>query len=163
MNPVGSSPHQTAITLPSDTEIRIERLFDASRDLVFRTLTNPALISQWYGPRPLKTTVEEMDVRVGGKWRFLTQDPDGNEFGFSGEYLELDPPRRLVQTWVFEPYPDAESVETMELFPEGDCTRLVVLVRHKTKENRDGHYNSGMEEGLLDTYTRLDDLLARQP
>ncbi len=103
-----------------------------------------------------------MDVRVGGKWRFVLAMHDGTEHGFNGEYLELDPPRRMVQTFCYEPIPGAESVETAVLEPIEGGTRLRVLIRHKSQENRDGHLNSGMEFGLRQSYDALETLLAEQ-
>jgi uncharacterized protein YndB with AHSA1/START domain len=103
-----------------------------------------------------------MDVRVGGKWRIVMTDSSGREVAFSGEYLGVKPPASLRQTWRFEPIPGAESIETMTLENRGETTRLVTLVKHNSKENLQGHLASGMEEGMRETYERLDELLARR-
>src|SRR3989475_9173215 len=93
------------ITTPNDTEIRIERTFDAPRDLVFRAYTDAKLLSQWMGPRKYKMTIEQMDVRPGGRWHFTHIDTDGTKYGFNGEYLDIIRPWRILPTWNFESIP----------------------------------------------------------
>ncbi|HWG90531.1 MAG TPA: SRPBCC family protein [Candidatus Thermoplasmatota archaeon] len=145
----------TKMTLPSDTEIQFERTFNAPRELVWRAFTDPALIVQWLGPSRLKTIVEHMDVRPGGKWRFIHVDTDGTEYGFHGDFLEVVRPERIKQTWVFEGFPDASSIETATLTEREGRTTVVSHARYKSKEHRDGHLNAGMEEGALESYDRL--------
>jgi uncharacterized protein YndB with AHSA1/START domain len=111
----------TKWTYVSDREVKIERVFDAPRDLVFRAYTDPGLIPRWWGPGYLTTTVEQMDVRPGGTWRYVQRDPDGNEYAFHGEYREVDPPARLVSTFEFEGAPgaimvDSAAFEDLEVF-----------------------------------------------
>lgn len=153
--------HPVTVTLPNDLEIHISREFDAPRDLVFRMWTEPKHLRNWWGHCIMEMTVCEMDVRVGGTWRIVQRMPDGQEHGFHGEYLEVVRPERLVQTFIYEPFPDNGAVETgtWEELP-GGRTRFTGIVRHKTKEGRDGHAQSGMEIGLTESYARLDDLLA---
>lgn len=156
---IGQSKDDTTLTLPSDTEILIKRTFQAPRALVWKAMTTPEHVRQWYGPRSTEITDCAMDVRVGGKWRLVMRSPDGSLVAFSGVYKEIQAPSRIVQTWRFEPIPDAESVETMTLEERDGRTFLTTLVKHKSKENRDGHLHSGMEPGMRDTFSRLDELL----
>src|SRR2546425_9155377 len=100
-----ASSFATKVTLPSDTEILITREFDAPRDLVFKAMTDPDLIPRWWGPRAYTTEVDQMDVRPGGKWRFINRTPDGAAHGFPGEDREIVPPERIVQTFEYEPMP----------------------------------------------------------
>ena len=150
------------ITTPTEREIRIEREFDAPRDRVFAIYTDPALIPEWYGPRGTTTIVDEMDVRTGGRWRFVMRNADGGESGFRGAYREITAPERIVQTFEWEPMAGHVSVETAT-FEDigGDRTRVVTTAIFHTTEERDGMLASGMEGGLNETYARLDELLAR--
>lgn len=157
---MSGSPSGLTITLPSDLEIVMTREFAAPRRLVFDAFTRPEHIRKWWGPRFLTMSVCEVDLRVGGAWHFVQRGPDGQEFGFRGVYLEIAPPERLVHTFIYEPMPEHDAVVTV-LFQEKNLrTTLTETTRHKTKHGRDGHLNSGMEEGLTDSYARLDELLA---
>jgi uncharacterized protein YndB with AHSA1/START domain len=153
--------NKATVTKPSDREFRIERVFDAPRDRVFATLTDPALIPDWWGPRGTTTIVEEMDPKRGGKWRFLMRNSDGSETRFGGTYREVSPPERIVQTFEWSGMPGHVSVETATLEDLGEQTKVVtVSIFHRTEE-RDGMLNSGMERGMNETYERLDEVLAR--
>jgi uncharacterized protein YndB with AHSA1/START domain len=150
------------ITTPGEREIRIERVFDAPRDKVFSLYTDPALIPEWWGPRDQTTIVDEMDVRAGGSWRFISRGPDGSESAFRGAYREVTPPERLVQTFEWEPMAGHVSVETATFDDLGDGrTKVTTVSVFDTTEERDGMLASGMERGLNETYQRLDELLAR--
>ncbi len=149
------------VTTPSDREIRIERVFDAPRDRVFAVYTDPDLIPQWWGPRGTEATVDAMDVRAGGSWRFVVRTADGSETGFRGTYREVTPPERIVQTFEWEGMPGHVSFETATFEDLGDRTRVVTVSIFHTPEERDGMLASGMEKGLNETYRRLDELLAR--
>ncbi len=149
------------ITTPSDREIRIEREFDAPRDLVFATITDPELIPQWWGPRGTTAVVDQMDVSPGGSWRFVIHDSDGVETAFRGTYREVAPPERVVQTFEWEGMPGHVAVETAVFEDLGDRTRLITTTLFHTTEERDGMLSSGMEKGANETYERLDELLAR--
>jgi uncharacterized protein YndB with AHSA1/START domain len=151
------------ITTPADREIHIERVFDAPRDRVFATFTDPALIPEWWGPRDTTAVVDQMDVRAGGSWRFVIRNADGSETGFRGTYREVTPPERIVQTFEWEGMPGHVSVETATFEDLGDRTRLVTTSIFHTTEERDGMLGSGMEGGLNETYARLDEVLARNP
>ena len=152
---------RATVTKPSDREFRVERVFDAPRDRVFATLTNPGLIPEWWGPRDTTTIVEEMDPKRGGKWRFLMRDSDGGETRFSGTYREVSPPERIVQTFEWSGMPGHVSVETATLEDLGEQTKVVTVSVFHLTEERDGMLDSGMERGMNETYDRLDEVLAR--
>jgi uncharacterized protein YndB with AHSA1/START domain len=154
---------KTKVTTPTDREIVITRIFDAPRELVFRTMLDPALVPRWWGPARLKTKVEKMDVRPGGAWRYIQWEPDGTEYGFHGEYREIVPPEKAVQTFEFEGMPGHVSVDTATYEDTGDGrTKFTAASRFDTKEDRDGMLGSGMEEGVSETYDRLEALLAER-
>ena len=151
---------ETKVTLPSDTEILITREFDAPRDLVFNAMTDPDLIPRWWGPRGYTTEVDTMDVRPGGKWRFVHRTPDGTAHGFRGEYREVVPPERIVQTFEYEPMAGHIFVETATFTEHDGRTLLTVRSVAPSKEDRDGMIQSGMEKGLVETHDRFAELLA---
>lgn len=156
---------KTVITAkPGKQEILISREFDAPRELVFRAYTGRDLIPQWWGPGYLTTAIEELNLRPGGAWRFVQRDAEGNEFGFHGVFHEVTVPERIIDTFEFEGLPEAGHVilETVrfEALP-GNKTKLNVQSVFQSVEDRDGMLNSGMEEGLNESYQRLDKLLAR--
>lgn len=148
------------VTTPSEREIVITREFDAPAALVWDAMTTPSLVLRWWGPvwAPLETC--DIDLRVGGSWRYVSRAEDGSELGWHGTYREIEAGTRIVSTEVFEGFPDAESVNTMTLTDLGGVTRLQTVVLHTSREHRDGHLQSGMEAGMQDTFNRLDDLLA---
>lgn len=151
-----------AVTTPTDRTIHIEREFDAPRDRVFAVYTDPGLIPEWWGPRATTVTVEEMDVRVGGRWRFAVVDSDGNATAFGGAYREIVENERIVQTFEWDGMPGYVSVETATFIDLGERTRVITDSLFFTTEERDGMLGSGMEGGLNETYQRLDELLARR-
>jgi len=155
--------HTTSITTPSDTEIRIERTFDAPRELVWEAFTDPDLLPEWLGPRRMTMTVDELDVRPGGSYRFTHRDSEGNEFVFFGEFREVEEPELIVRTFGWEGMPGKISVERAEFEElDGGRTRIVVTSSFDSKEDRDGMLQSGMESGVLDSHERLDELFARR-
>lgn len=153
---------ETTFTYDRDQlTVVIERVFDAPREVVWQTITSPDLIPRWWGPEEYPTRVEEMDVRVGGAWRFISMDDQGNEMPFSGVYKVIDAPVRLTQTFNFEPIgPGHESTET-SLLEElaGGKTRMTVTAVYGTLEDYDGMIASGMEGGARETWERLAVLL----
>ena len=155
--------NQTTITAePGKQEIVITREFDAPRELVFKTIMNPELVPQWWGPRYLTTIVDKMDVRPGGQWRFINRDAEGNEYAFHGVYHEVLAPERVVDTFEFEGLPETGHVtlETMRLEElPGGRTRLVTQSVFQSVADRDGMLQSGMESGVNDTNDRLEELL----
>jgi uncharacterized protein YndB with AHSA1/START domain len=149
-------------TTLSDLEILEERVFDAPRELVFKTFTDPTLIPQWWGPRDSTTTVDRMDVRPGGSWRFINRGGDGTEHPFSGVYREVEPSTRLVYTFNYEPLPgNHELLETVTFEELDGKTKMVDHLRFLTVEDRDGMLQSGMEKGANETMDRMAELLAR--
>jgi uncharacterized protein YndB with AHSA1/START domain len=147
------------VTTPSDREIRIERIFNATRDRVWRAITDPQLVAQWWG-RGNKLVIERMDVVKGGHWRFVEHAPDGVQ-GFEGRYREVTPQERVVQTFSWDGMPGYVAVETVVLEDLGDGrTRIINTSLFHTTEERDGMLNSGMEQGLNQSYAALDALLA---
>jgi uncharacterized protein (TIGR03086 family) len=148
------------VTLPSDHEILITRTFDAPAALVWQALTTPRHLLRWWGPTWCPLVACDVDLRVGGSWRYVARGQDGNELAWHGTYRDIEPVRRIVSTEVFEGFPDAESVNTTTLDEDGGVTTLRTLVRHASKEFRDGHIASGMEGGMQETFDRLDDLLS---
>jgi uncharacterized protein YndB with AHSA1/START domain len=153
-----SNRHGSAvITLPSDTEILITRAFDAPAALIFKAWTTPELIKQWWGFDTSEWLVCEMDLRVGGQWRYVIRDR-GMEVGFHGEIRELDAPYRMVSTEVYEGFPDAGSVNTMTLDEVDGVTTMTTLIQHELQEHRDAQLASGMESGMQVSYNRLEDV-----
>ena len=149
------------VTTPSDQEIRMTRLFDAPRHLVFEAMTKPEHMKQWWGRlgEGYSVPVCEIDLRPGGAWRFVNRHPKG-EVVFYGEYREVTPPSRLVFTEIFEQFPDSVSVVTAEFTDERGKTRLTATVRYPSLEVRDMVLASGMAHGAGISYDRLEDLLA---
>lgn len=147
-------------TTPSNREIVITRVFDAPRELIFKTITDPALIPRWWGPRDHTTRVDTMDVRPGGQWRFVSTDAGGNEYAFRGEYREITPPEQIVQTFEFEGFPGHISVETMRLVEHDGKTTVSTTALFDTVEERDGMLQSGMEAGATESWDQLAELLA---
>lgn len=154
----------------ADTEIVIEagrqdivitRVFDAPRDLVFRVCTDPDLIPQWWGRRQDETVVDVMEVRPGGRWRFLNRDAEGNEFAFRGVYHDVVAPDRLVQTFEFEGAPGHVALDTFTLEQVDEGTRVVAQSVFQTVEARDAMVASGMEEGARELWDRLAELVER--
>jgi uncharacterized protein YndB with AHSA1/START domain len=151
----------TTFTTPSDREIRMTRVFDAPRELVFQAHTDPNQIPHWWGPRGMTTTVDTMDVRPGGAWRFVQRDPEGNEYGFRGEYREVVPPERLVYTFEFEGMPGHVLVETTTFEEHGGKTTVSSTALFDSVAGRDGMLESGMESGAIESWDRLEELLGR--
>jgi len=145
------------VTLPADDQILITREFDAPRDLVFKAWTTPELVARWWAGDRGKVTSIEIDLRVGGTWRYVMEASDGGfEVAFHGEYREIVPSDRLVTTEVFEGMPDAAAVDRLTLTEEDGRTQLSLLVQHTCKEHRDAHIESGMEDGMQEAMDALE-------
>jgi len=147
------------VTLPSDREILITRVFEAPVGVVWQAITEPRHLLRWWGPTWCPLVECTVDLRVGGDWRYVCRNQDGTELGWHGTYLDIEPGRRIVSTEVFEGFPDAASENTMTLEEVEGGTRLQTRVLHATTESRDGHIASGMETGMQQTFDRLDGLL----
>jgi uncharacterized protein YndB with AHSA1/START domain len=154
-----SSSAISTLTLPSEREIVMTRVFNAPRQLVFKAYTDPNLIPRWWGPRRYTTVVDKLDVRVGGAWRFVQHDDAGHEFGFHGEFREIAPPERLVQTFEFEAMAGHVVQDTIVFEDLGAQTRVTVTSLFASPEDRDGMLQSGMEEGANESNERLEELL----
>ena len=152
-------PNRAAVTTPSDREFRVERIFDAPRDRVWRAMTDPELVAQWWG-RGNRLVVERDEVVRGGHWRYVEHGPDGVH-GFEGRYREVDPPRRMERTFEWDGMPGHVSVETVTLEELGDGrTRLVSVSLFHTTADRDGMLGAGMEGGVNESFAALDRVLA---
>ena len=150
------------VTTPSATEVRMTRVFDAPRALVFEAMTKPEHVKEWWGRlgEGYSVPVCEIDLCVGGKWRFVNRHPKG-EVTFYGEYKEIAPPGRLVFTEIFAEHPDNPSIVTTVFSEEGTKTRMIVTVDYGSKEVRDVVLGTGMARGAGISYDRLDDLVRK--
>ena len=156
-----SEKRKFKISFPSETELVMEREFDAPRELVFQAHLDPKAIPLWWGPRAYATVVEEMDVRPGGKWRFVQRGEDGQTITFFGEYRQISPPDKFVNTFGFEGMPGEPGEEEYNFIDLGNGrTLLRTYSKFKTKEELEGVLQSGMEWGANETYDRLDEYLA---
>lgn len=151
----------TTYTTPSDREIGMTRVFNAPRELVYQAYTDPNHVPHWWGPRRMTTTVNTMDVRPSGAWRVVQRDPEGNEYGFRGEYREVVPPERLVYTFEFEGMPGHILVETVTFEEQDGKTTVTSTALFDSVEGRDGMLESGMESGAIESWDRLEELLER--
>lgn len=145
-------------------ELVFERVFDAPRELVWRVMTDPARVTNWWGPRGYTTTVVEMDVRPGGHYRWINHTTGGEDAPFKGEYLEVDPPARMVQTQIYDVpgLEDHVAVNTMTLEDlGGGRTRMVSRSSFPSVEDLQGALAMGMIGGALDTYDRLAEEIAK--
>ena len=149
------------VTLPADTQILITRVFDAPTHLVWKAWTTPELVRRWWHANRGEMTVCEIDLRVGGTWRYAMDVEGFGEVGFHGEYREIVPNERLVSTEVYEGIPDAEehaALDTLTLEEVDGRTTMTVLVEHPTKQGRDAHVESGMEAGMQDAMDLLEEV-----
>jgi uncharacterized protein YndB with AHSA1/START domain/predicted enzyme related to lactoylglutathione lyase len=147
------------LTTPTDRTLRIERIFAAPRERVWAAMTDPAQVAQWWG-RGNPLTIERLEVRRGGHWRFVEHTPDGQKHGFEGRFREVTPPRRIAQTFEWDGMPGHVAINETELEDLGDGrTRLIVVSLFSSREERDGMMQSGMEGGMNQSYRALDQLL----
>jgi uncharacterized protein YndB with AHSA1/START domain len=149
------------VTLPADDQIKVVREFDAPANLVYRAVTEPELVKRWWGAQRGAMTVAEIDLRVGGKWRYVMDASNGQEVGFHGEFRDIVPNERIVQTEAYEGIPDPDesaNVNTMTLVEADGRTTMEVLIQCVNKESRDMQIASGMEEGMQESYDDLEDV-----
>ncbi len=154
----------TSFTVSRETlEVVTTHIFDAPREIVWKVYTDPSLIPEWWGPRNLTTIVDRMDVKAGGAWRYVQRDEQGNEHAFSGVYKEVKEPQLISDTFNYEPMgPGHELTETLRLEAlPGGKTRATSTSHYKTTEDLEGMLQSGMEEGAIESYNRLDELLQK--
>jgi uncharacterized protein YndB with AHSA1/START domain len=154
------SSRTAKVTLPADDQVLITREFDAPKHLVYKAWTTPELVGRWWHANRGEVKSIEIDLRVGGGWRYVMETPDGLEVAFHGEYRELVADERIVSTEVYEGFPDGEAVDTLTLSEENGRTTLTILVQHTSREHRDAHIESGMEDGLQDALDLLEQVAA---
>jgi uncharacterized protein YndB with AHSA1/START domain len=146
------------VTTPTDREIVMTRVFDAPRQMVFDAFSKPELLKRWFGPRGWSLAVCEVDLRVGGTFRFVLRGPDGHEMGMRGVYREITPPERSVHMESFDDYP-GESEVTMVLVEQAGKTTMTATVLYPSREVRDAVIQSGMEHGAAESYDKLAEML----
>ena len=151
--------HELNLTLSSDREISMTRVFNAPARVLFDVWTKPEHVRKWYGVRQTTVTVCDIDLRVGGAWRWVVAR-NGMEVAFSGVFREIDPPRRLQRTEVFEAMPGAESLVTLTFNEKDGQTTLTLNMLFKSKQDRDVALKSGMELGIKECFQKIDDLVA---
>src|SRR5436189_7773 len=153
-----ASKGTAVVTLPTNTQILITREFEAPKHLVYQAWTTPALIKRWWSAKRGEVMAADVDLRVGGTWRWVMVTDDGFEVAFHGAYHELIPNERIAYTEVYEGMPeaDAEALNTLTLTEKDGRTTLSILVQHKSQEHRDAHINSGMESGMQDALDLLE-------
>lgn len=149
----------SAVKLLSDTEIEMSRVFNAPRALVWAAYTEPQHVANWWGLRSSTTIVDQMDVRPGGKWRYVQRGEDGSEYAFRGEYVEVAPPEKLAYTFEFEPMPGHVVTDYLIFEDLGEQTRVTARSVFASKADRDGMIESGMESGANESWDRLEELL----
>jgi uncharacterized protein YndB with AHSA1/START domain len=151
-----TASRKATVTLPADDQILITREFDAPKALVYKAWTTPELVRRWWSAKRGEVTVAEIDLRVGGTWRYVMIADGGLEVAFHGEYREIVPNERLVSTEVYEGMPEAEALDTLTLSESEGRTTMTILVQHASKEHRDAHIESGMEDGMQDALDLLE-------
>ena len=163
---MSTTNNRAKLTLPTDQRILIEREFDAPPHLVYRAWTTPELVKRWWHAKRGEVTVAEIDLRVGGRWRYVMVTEGGSEVGFHGEYQEIVPDQRLVSTEFYEGIPegvseqDATTVNTATFAEAGQGTMVTLLIQASSKASRDAIIESGMEDGLQDALELLEQLAA---
>lgn len=156
-----SSSVSSPITTLSDREVSMTRHFSASPDRVYEAYTDPAIITRWWGLQEFQTSVSHLDPRPGGSWRFVQTDPaDGSELVFHGEFRDVVPGDRLVNTWQFEGMPDLVMVDTTRFEAVDGGTRVTVVSSFDSIDQRDAMLASGLEGGANDLWDRLEAVLA---
>ena len=145
-----TSSGTATVTLPTEEQILIRREFEAPKHLVYKAWTTPELVKRWWSGNRGEMTIAEIDLRVGGAWRYVMVTDEGFEVAFHGEYREIVPNERIVSTEVYEGMPEGEALNTVTLTETEGRTTLTVLVQHSSKEARDAHIDSGMETSMQD-------------
>lgn len=153
-----TNDRRATVTTPTDTQILITREFDAPRHLVYLAFTTPELLRRWWHANRAEITDIEMDVRVGGRYRWAAKAlSNGFEFDFHGEYREVVPDERLAYSEIYSGFPDSVAESTATFEEKDGRTFAEILVQHPNQEARDGHLNSGMEDGMQDALRLLEE------
>ena len=150
------------VSLPSDCEITLTRVFKAPRQLVYEAFSKPELLKRWFGPRGWSLVTCDVDVRVGGGFRFVLRGPDGRELGMRGVYREITPPERSVHVESFDDFPGESQVTAIFTEQDGQTT-LNATILYPSREVRDAVIKSGMEHGAAESYDKLAELLSSMP
>ena len=150
------------VSLPSDCEITLTRVFKAPRQLVYEAFSKPELLKRWFGPRGWSLVTCDVDVRVGGSFRFVLRGPDGRELGMRGVYREITPPERSVHVESFDDFPGESQVTAIFTEQYGQTT-LNATILYPSREVRDAVIKSGMEHGAAESYDKLAELLSSMP
>jgi uncharacterized protein YndB with AHSA1/START domain len=148
------------VTTPTECEVVLTRVFDAPQKLVFDALTRPEMLRRWYGPQDWTLVICDIDLRVGGEWRFVVRRPDGKEIGQRGVYREVIPPERLVNTEWWEDWNPGESVVTTVLVEREGRTTFTATILFPSQEVRDVVLKSGLEHGAAEGYNKLSEYLS---
>jgi uncharacterized protein YndB with AHSA1/START domain len=162
---VGESmmPKTEFVAEPDVAAVEMTRVFNAPRERVFAAHTDPMQIRRWWGPRGYTTVVDTLEARAGGSWRFVQTAPDGTEFSFRGVYHDVARPERVINTFEYESRPGHVALETLTLQDEDGKTRLTNSYVFQTREDRDWMIASRMEEGAVDSWERLAELVENDP
>jgi uncharacterized protein YndB with AHSA1/START domain len=153
-----TSSGSATVTLPTDDQILITREFDAPRHLVYRAYTEPELIRRWWSGRRGEVTSADVDLRVGGTWRYVMVAHDGSDVAFHGEFREIVQNERIVSTEVYEGAPDSEAVDLVTFTEAGERTTLSILMQLDSQETRDAIIATGMEGGMQEAFDLLDEV-----
>ena len=151
-----TSSGTATVTLPTDGQILITREFDAPKHLVYKAWTTPELVKRWWSGHRGEVTLAEIDLRVGGRWRYVMVESEGFEVGFHGEFREIVPNERIVNTEVYEGAPDGEALNTLTLSEVDGRTTLTVLMQLASREVRDAIIDTGMETGMQESMDVLE-------
>jgi uncharacterized protein YndB with AHSA1/START domain len=158
---MGGNGNKLEVTTPSDREIKMTRLVDAPRDLVFEAHTSCEHMKNWWGPRQYEIAECDIDFRPGGAWRIVHRGAEGDEHVFSGEFREIQRPERIVWTFEWGGAPGRGSVDTLTLEEQDGKTLITATSVFGAGEDRDGMLQSGMEEGAAETYDRLEEYVQK--
>ncbi len=153
---IAKTSKTATVTLPNDKQILITREFGVPKHLVYQAYTTPELVKRWWHGERGKMTIAEIDLRVGGIWRYVMVTNAGLEVGFHGEFHEILTNERIISTEVFEGMPDAEAINTVTFNEVNGRTTLHILVQHSSETERDAHINSGMEAGMQTAFGLLE-------
>ena len=153
-----TSSGTATVSLPTDEQILITREFNAPKHLVYKAWTTPELVRRWWSGHRGEVTIAEIDLRIGGTWRYVMVANGGFEVAFHGEFREIVPNERIVSSEVYEAVPDGEALYTATFGESGGRTILTVLMELASKEDRDMVINSGMEGGLQEAYDHLEQI-----
>jgi uncharacterized protein YndB with AHSA1/START domain len=155
----GRAHEPIVFTLPSAVERQVSRIFRAPPERVFRLFTDPATMPYVFSPNPESVTIEKLEFRKGGHYRIAVKNPDGSSVRFQGEFREIDPPRRVVNTFEVDAFPGVVSIETDEFEPVGDHTRLTVRWTYQRPQDRDTMAGPGLEQAVTIMWNKVDELL----